>query len=152
MRKTTILHRLSLLLCLVLIAATVFIASGCAGQQQTSEPAVSEPATSVATATPVVKGEGKTVFSFIATDKDGKSDFFEIHTDEKTVGAALLKVGLIEGTDSEFGLYVKKVNGITADYDKDGTYWAFYINGTYASSGVDATEITEGATYEFKVE
>ena len=36
--------------------------------------------------------------------------------------------------------------------DKDGKYWAFYVNGEYASAGVDATDITEGATYAFKVE
>ena len=77
---------------------------------------------------------------------------FKIKTEEKTVGAALLGVGLIEGENSEYGLYVKKVNGITADYDTDGTYWAFYINGQYATSGVDKTDIEPGASYEFKIE
>ena len=48
--------------------------------------------------------------------------------------------------------YVKKVNGITADYDADQTYWAFYVNGEYATAGVDSTTIEEGATYSFKVE
>ena len=48
--------------------------------------------------------------------------------------------------------YVKEVNGIIADYDVDGTYWAFYIDGEYASAGVDSTEITEGSIYMFKVE
>ena len=47
---------------------------------------------------------------------------------------------------------MKTVNGVTADYDKDGTYWAFYINGEYAMSGVDTTAVEEGATYAFKVE
>lgn len=49
-------------------------------------------------------------------------------------------------------LYVKTVNGITADYDTDQTYWAFYVNGEYASTGVDSTPVNEGDTYEFKVE
>ena len=65
---------------------------------------------------------------------------------------ALLAEGLIEGENGAYGLYVKKVNGIVADYDIDKTYWAFYINGEYAMSGVDTTEIVEGATYSFKVE
>ena len=38
------------------------------------------------------------------------------------------------------------------DYDKDGTYWAFYINGEYASTGVDSTTIKEGDSYSFKQE
>ena len=41
---------------------------------------------------------------------------------------------------------------IFGDYDVDGTYWAFYINGAYAMSGVDSTEIVAGETYTFKVE
>ena len=49
-------------------------------------------------------------------------------------------------------MYVKKVNGILADYNIDKTYWAFYINGEYAFSGVDTTPVENGATYSFKVE
>ena len=75
-----------------------------------------------------------------------------LSTGEKTVGAALLSLGLIAGEDSEFGLYVKTVNGVTVDYDKDGKYWAFYVDGEYAATGVDSTDITAGATYTFKAE
>ena len=59
---------------------------------------------------------------------------------------------LIAGDESDYGLYVKEVNGITADYDKDGAYWAFYVDGQYAQSGVDTTNIEEGKTYTFKYE
>lgn len=97
-------------------------------------------------------GEGAKTFAFNVTDSTGAVTEFTIHTDEETVGAALLKVGLIAGDDSEYGLYVKTVNGITADYDKDGTYWAFYIDGEYASTGVDSTTVNPGSTYAFKVE
>ena len=62
-------------------------------------------------------------------------------------GEALLAEGLIAGSESEYGLYINTVNGIIADWDKDQTYWAFYVNGEYATTGVDSTEITEGATY-----
>ena len=48
--------------------------------------------------------------------------------------------------------FVKTVNGITADYDTDKVYWAFYVNGTYATSGVDTTPVKEGDKYSFKVE
>ena len=98
-----------------------------------------------------VLGEGETVFTFIVTDADGNDTQFEIHTDRKTVGEALSELGLIAGEDSEYGLYVKTVNGITADYDKDGTYWAFYVNDDYASTGVDSTAIQAGDSYAFKV-
>ena len=99
-----------------------------------------------------VLGTGNTVFDFYVTDQEGSESSFEIHTDKETVGEALLELGLIDGEEGEYGLYVKTVNGITVDYDKDGKYWAFYINGEYASSGVDSTKITEGESYSFKVE
>ena len=98
-----------------------------------------------------VLGEGAVVFDFVVVDKDGNEKSFEIHTDKTTVGDALLELGLIEGEEGAYGLYVKKVNGITADYDTDQTYWAFYINGEMAMSGVDTTDIEAGSIYSFKV-
>lgn len=95
-----------------------------------------------------VMGEGETMFYFTVTDVDGSFAGFEIHTDATTVGEALLALELIAGDESEYGLYVKTVNGITADYDTDKTYWAFYIDGEYALAGVDSTEITADATYQ----
>ena len=41
---------------------------------------------------------------------------------------------------------------MTLDYDTDGAYWAFYINGEYAMTGVDATSIEAGASYTLKAE
>ncbi len=99
-----------------------------------------------------VLGEGATTFNVTVTDKDGNETKFEIHTDKETVGAALLELELIAGEEGAYGLYIKQVNGITADYDVDKTYWAFYIDGEYAMSGADTTTITEGSTYSFKVE
>ena len=97
-------------------------------------------------------GEGSLQFTFEVVDGEGNTTNFVINTDKKTVGEALLDNGLIAGEDSEYGLYVKTVNGVTADYDVDQTYWAFYIDGEYASTGVDQTDVAAGSTYSFKVE
>ena len=147
MKMTQLKKMLSLMLCLVLIAATALMATACNDifkdffqKEETTTPQETE--------VPALKKS----FTFIVVDKDGKETSFSISTDKTTVGDALLEKGLIEGEDGAYGLYVKKVNGILADYDVDKTYWAFYINGEYAMSGVDATEIVEGATYSFKVE
>ena len=93
-------------------------------------------------------GEGSKTFLF-KVDAEGYAITFTIHTNEATVGAALLALNLIAGDESQYGLYVKTVNGILADYDVDQTYWAFYENGEYAMSGVDTTDITEGQNYSF---
>lgn len=99
-----------------------------------------------------VLGEGQTKISVSVTDGEGNETLFDVYTDKATVGEALLEVGLIAGEDGQYGLYVKTVNGIVADYDVDQTYWAFYIDGEYASTGVDTTPVEEGKTYGFKVE
>ena len=99
-----------------------------------------------------VIGEGNTQFEFTVTFVDGTSRKYTVQTNETTVGDALSKVGLIAGEESTYGLYVKTVDGVTLDYNKDGKYWAFYINGAYASSGVDTTEIKSGEAYAFKAE
>ena len=97
-------------------------------------------------------GEGNTTFYFSVVDRQGKEKKFEIHTDKKKVGDALSEIKIIDGKEGDYGLYVITVNGITADYDKDGTYWAFYIGDKYAQTGVDSTEIEDGESYSFKLE
>jgi len=73
---------------------------------------------------------------------------FTIHTNEDTVGSALAENELIYGDVGDYGLYVKIVNGITADYDLNKSYWAFYINDDYALNSVDMTEINENEKYQ----
>jgi hypothetical protein len=94
-------------------------------------------------------GQGDTVFAFEVTAADKTVTRFNVHTNEKTVGAALLAVGLIKGETSSSGLYVSEVNGIKADYNTDKSYWAFYVDGQYATAGADATPIEKGGTYAF---
>lgn len=165
----------SFILCMMLIVATAFTTTGCNGAAAKEEPSETETEANVQAegeandetepevndeteseasdqTEATVLGEGDTVFYVSVTDKEGAETDFEIRTDKETVGEALLDLGLIEGEEGDYGLYVKTVNGITADYDKDGVYWAFYINGELASTGVSSTAVTEGEQYSFKVE
>jgi hypothetical protein len=97
-------------------------------------------------------GTGETEFPLIIADQDGTEIRITVRTDKTVVGEALQELGLLEGEEGPYGLYVKVVNGIRADYDKDKVYWAFYINGDYAVSGVDVTEICAGDEYALRVE
>ena len=160
----SIKRSVSLFLCVLLLAAAAMVTTGCSDSknssstlQQSSSVAqdsqsVPQSSEAASNAQAEVLGEGETVFQFVMADADGKETAYEIHTDKTTVGEALLELGLIAGEESEYGLYVKEVGGITADYDADGSYWAFYIDGEYASTGVDATEIVAGSVYELRVE
>lgn len=150
MSKNSSQKLLSILLCIALIAAMALCTSGC-GSNNTTETTVAV-AASGDSGEVTLLGEGETSFTFTVVDLEGNESVFEIHTDEKTVGAALLALDLIAGDEGDYGLYVKTVNGITLDYEKDGKYWAFYVDGEYAATGVDATDITPGTAYSFKAE
>ena len=150
MKKTRITKFLSLAVCIVLIAAMALCMTAC--NDNTTDDQESSAITGTAQTQVTKLGEGATTFEFLVVDLDGNDSKFEISTDKATVGEALLDVELIAGEDSEYGLYVKTVNGTTLDYDADGKYWAFYVNDEYAMSGVDSTDIVEGDTYAFKAE
>lgn len=92
-------------------------------------------------------GQGAKTMTLIV-EADGQKITFTVHSDAETVGEALLANDLIAGDQSEFGLYVKAVNGITADYDADQTYWSFNDkDGNPLMTGVDATPFSDGDSY-----
>ncbi len=149
MEKAGRAGKYSKVLWVVLALAIALTAAGCGGESGGSDGGSGEGKTYADGET---VGEGATEFTMEIVDQDGGETRLTVLTDEGTVGSALLEYGLIAGEDGDYGLYVKTVNGITADYDKDGVYWAFYIDGEYASTGVDATDVTAGAVYAFKAE
>ena len=86
-------------------------------------------------------------FTVIVTDLEGNESTFEYTSDAASVGEALVAEGLVVGHQASYGLYIDAVNGIAADWDNDQTYWAFYINGEYATAGISDTPITANTTY-----
>ena len=153
---------LSFILSTMLIVAMALCMTGCNGNvmdnplEKTESGGTTEMENSqtgdIPTSDATVLGKGNTVFNFTVVGVDGAETTYEIHTDKETVGEALMEVGLLEGEEGPYGLYVKTVDGTTLDYDKDGMYWSFYINGSYAMTGVDVTTIADGETYMFKAE
>ena len=92
-------------------------------------------------------GEGAKTVS-VTVEAGEKSIVFTIKTDAEILGDALIAHNLIEGEVGQFGLYVKKVNGMLADYDVNQTSWGFYCGGEYMMTGVDLTPIADGDSYE----
>lgn len=150
-KKTWSLKLLTLSLCIVLIVVSALFLAGCNNQSASPSPTPSEQAQGTPIS-PTVVGEGAQEFAFDVVFLDGTTKQYLVKTDEQTVGKALLNVGLIAGEDGPYGLYVKTVGGVTVDYDVDGKYWAFYVNGQMAPKGVDQTSIDEDATYSFRAE
>ena len=53
------------------------------------------------------------------------------------------------GEKSEYGLFLTTINGVTADYDATGAYWAIYVNGDYGQYGADTQPVTDKDSYQF---
>ena len=140
--KTTKL--LALVLVFVLTAAAAL--TGCSGAPtETTAPTAPDGAVTEL-------GEGSKTFELTVEDKEGVIHSYRIHTDEEMVGFALIEHELIEGEQGQYGMYIKSVLGQTLDYETDGMYWAFYVNGEYALTGVDQTPIQADTAYLLKAE
>ncbi|MBO5938205.1 MAG: DUF4430 domain-containing protein [Clostridia bacterium] len=125
---------LSLLVMLALLAAMALTFTACAeNEPETTElPEVS--------------------FTVEVTKADGTTKSFEVKTNKESLGDALLDEEMISGEDGPYGWYITTVDGEYHKYEEDGKYWAFYIDGEYAVTGVSQTEPTEGALYSFRAE
>ncbi len=149
------LKKLSLLLAAILALTMLFCACTAPETPETSDgnESVQESGiwASAVYTSDVSVGEGSTVFTLKITAED-RTITVTVSTDEAVLGDALVAAGLIAGEEGDYGLYVKTVNGMTLDYDTDGMYWAFYIDGEYAVTGVDGENIDSAKVYELKAE
>ena len=140
---------LSLVLVFVLIAAAAL--TGCSGKPAETTAPIETP-DSTGSSDFTILGEGEKSFELIIVDKEGAEHLYLIHTDEEMVGTAMIAHGLIEGEEGPYGMYIKSVLGQVLDYETDQMYWAFYVNGEYALTGVDQTPVTADTSYMLKAE
>lgn len=81
-------------------------------------------------------------------DAEGTSTVFEYDTDEEYLRGVLEPAGLIEGSDSEYGMFVTTVNGITAN-DANQEWWCITQDGEMTPTGIDTTPVNDGDHFEF---
>ena len=93
--------------------------------------------------------EGAKTVTIEVVHKDESSKEFVLHTDAENLHDALDEQKLIEGEDRGGFFMVIVVDGETADYDVDGSYWAMMQDGEWMMTGVDDTMIQDGDHYEF---
>ena len=89
---------------------------------------------------------GKTI-TVDVTHKDGTMKTFEITTDAEFLRGALEQEGMVQGDESEYGLFVTVVDGETADSEQQ-QWWCFTKGGEMLMTGVDDTPIADGEQYE----
>lgn len=138
MRTTIKFHRVvSLLLVLFCVAAATLTACG--------------PRTTDLGATVIAEkevGEGAKTITFTAVDGENQATVFTVHTDAEFLRGALEPHGIIAGDDTEYGMWVSTVNGITAN-DANQEWWKLYEGTEMSNYGVDSQAIVDGGSYTF---
>lgn len=75
------------------------------------------------------------------------SNTHKIKTDAEFLGDALKEEGIIEGEESQYGLFITSVDSIKAD-DSKQQWWCITKGGADVMTGVDVTPIADGDTFE----
>lgn len=144
MKNNSIKKLLALVLAFVLTAVAALSGCSTTPAETTAPPAETQPVTEV--------GEGAANFELTIVDKDGVTHLYRVHTNVGMMGEALTEVGLIDGEQGPYGMYIKSVLGQVLDYETDGMYWSFYVNGEYAQTGVDQIPVEHDGKYMLKAE
>lgn len=81
----------------------------------------------------------------VLNDKEKETEY-EVKTDAQYLKEAMDDAKGLEysGEESDYGLMVDTVNGLRADYEQDGAYWSFSINGEYCNYGIDQQPVQDG--------
>lgn len=91
---------------------------------------------------------GSKAITITVIHKDGSEKVFEYKTDEEFLGAVITAEGLVTGYEGEYGLVIESVDGETADWNVDQSYWALFVGEEYATTGAGTTPIHDGDTFK----
>lgn len=93
--------------------------------------------------------EGSKSITIEVAGQDAEKTSYELKTDAEYLRQAMEEAdGLtFSGQESDYGLMVDTVNGLTADYNADGAYWSFYVNGEYCNYGIDTQPVVDGDVF-----
>ena len=93
--------------------------------------------------------EGSKAITIEVSDQDAEKTSYELKTDAEYLRQAMEEAdGLtFSGAESEYGMMVDTVNGDLADYNANGAYWGFYVNGEYCNNGIDTQPVEDGDVF-----
>ena len=93
--------------------------------------------------------EGSKSVTIEVTGLESEKTEYKLKTDAEYLRQAMEEAeGLtFSGQESEYGMMVDTVNGLTADYNVDGAYWSFYVNGEYCNYGIETQPVEDGDVF-----
>ena len=135
MRKNDFSKIIKLSVIFVLIAALALCMFSCDGKNKDGSEESSSTPTEITITVTVI-------------DDKKDSDSFKITTKADNLGDALLESGRVKGDMDTFGLYIKEVDGLRADFELDGAYWSVSKDGKMLVTGASDTPISDGDKFE----
>lgn len=93
--------------------------------------------------------EGAKTVTIEVVNKAEQTTTYTVHTDAEYLKQVMDEAdGLTYvGEEGEYGTMVNTVNGETADYSVDSSYWAFYVNDDYCNYGISEQPVADGDTF-----
>lgn len=96
--------------------------------------------------------EGAKAITIQVVDDAQKLTEYSIRTDAEYLIDAMKDTPKLtfSGYESQYGITLTAINGITADWEKDNAYWCVYVNGEMGNYGVSTQPVTDGDTFRFE--
>lgn len=91
--------------------------------------------------------EGVKNFTVTVVHSDGSSKDFHLSSAEEFLAPALIAEEIINDEGVETGMYYT-VDGETASWEANQSYWAIYEGDAYANDGLNTLPIRDGAVYK----
>ena len=93
--------------------------------------------------------EGSKTITVTVIQEGVENKVFTIHTDAEFLRGALEQEKLVEGSESQYGLYVTTVDGVAVD-ESLRQWWCLNDGeGNMLDTGVDSTPIADGDAFQF---
>ena len=94
--------------------------------------------------------EGSKEITIEVINSKEESKVYKLTTNAEYLRQAMDEAdGLVyEGEEGPYGMSVYTVNGETADYNVDKSYWAFFVIGDYCPNGIDTQPVMDGDEFQ----
>lgn len=98
--------------------------------------------------------EGAKAIEITVVYEDKSEDAYEFSTDAEYLEQAMDEAKAYGMTytaeDGPYGAMVEAVNDITADYDTNQAYWAFYVNDEFCNYGISEQPVNDGDSFRIE--
>ncbi len=92
--------------------------------------------------------QGAKTITITVVHGDGSEKTAQYHTDEEFLGPVLLAEEIVVGEQGPYGLVISAVDGESASWEENQSYWALFIGEDYATTGADAIVVNDGDVFK----